>query len=330
MKELFASILNWIAGIVGNYGWSMVIFTIFMKLLVMPLSFKSRKSMRKMSALQPKIAKLQKLYANDQQKMNMKMQALYQKEKVSPMSGCLPMLISMIILIIMFNAMRLVANEKLAAQSLQLLASGNIEQAKETWLWIKNIWMPDTPFVPFVADKAQTLSIIPVDVWKASLTKITDPAQLTALQSLNITADNITGEAVFTALQASETWQALGGTAAIATRIPTGLFGTWNVFKTHNGLFILPILACVTQFLMSAGQNQQPQPENGSGAGTGKFMKYFFPLITLFFCFSYNAAFALYWVVSNVYAWVENMVFNLILDKQDKQESAVIEEDSIK
>ena len=70
MKELFASILNWIAGIVGNYGWSMVIFTIFMKLLVMPLSFKSRKSMRKMSALQPEIAKLQKRYANDQQKMD--------------------------------------------------------------------------------------------------------------------------------------------------------------------------------------------------------------------------------------------------------------------
>lgn len=325
MNQLFANILNWIAGIIGNYGWAMVIFTIFVKLLVMPLSFNSRKSMRKMAALQPEITKLQKRYANDQQKMNMKMQALYQKEKVSPMSGCLPMIISMVILIIMFNAMRLVANQNLAAQTLELLATG--KQTNESWLWIKNLWMPDTPFVPFVADKQQTLNLITAEVWQGALAKITDPAQISALSGLNLTADTITGDAVFAALQASEAWKAH---QTLAMSIPTGLFGTWNIFRDHNGLFILPVLACVTQFLMSMSQNQQqPQTEN-SAAGSGKFMKYFFPLITLFFCFSYNAAFALYWVVSNIYAWVENTVFNLVLDKKEKKESAVIEEDSIK
>jgi YidC/Oxa1 family membrane protein insertase len=131
---------------------------------------------------------------------------------------------------------------------------------------------------------------------------------------------------VFNVLSQNETWKSL---QTVSMTIPTGLFGTWQVFKQNNGLFILPVLACVTQFLMSAGQNQQqPTPDNGKG--TGNFMKYFFPLITLFFCFSYNAAFALYWVVSNIYAWIETIVLNKVIEKKDKEETAVIEEDGIK
>ena len=323
MNALFAGILNGINSLIQNYGWSMVIFTILMKLLVLPLNYKSRKSMRRMAEIQPEITKLQKKYANDQQKMNMKMQALYAKHKVSPMSGCLPMLISMVILIIMFNAMRQVANTNLARQTLELLATGT--QTNESWLWIKNVWMPDTPFVPYVAQNANSLAMITEDIWKNTLGTI--PAEwLPTLEGMSITADTINSTNVFNVLSQNETWKSL---QTVSMTIPTGLFGTWQVFKQNNGLFILPVLACVTQFLMSAGQNQQqPTPDNGKG--TGNFMKYFFPLITLFFCFSYNAAFALYWVVSNIYAWIETIVLNKVIEKKDNEESAVIEEDGIK
>lgn len=323
MNALFAGILNGINTVIQNYGWTMVIFTVLMKLLVLPLNYKSRKSMRRMAEIQPEITKLQKKYANDQQKMNMKMQALYAKHKVSPMSGCLPMLISMVILIIMFNAMRQVANTNLARQTLELLATGT--QTNESWLWIKNVWMPDTPFVPYVAQNANSLAMITEEIWKNTLSTV--PAEwLPALEGMAITAENINSTVVFNVLSQNETWKSL---QAVSMTIPTGLFGTWQIFKQNNGLFILPVLACVTQFLMSAGQNQQqPTPDNGKG--TGNFMKYFFPLITLFFCFSYNAAFALYWVVSNIYAWIETMVLNKVIEKKDKEETAVIEEDGIK
>ena len=153
MNEFFAGILNGINTVIGNYGWSMVIFTLLFKLIIMPLNYKSRKSMRRMSNLQPQMTKLQKKYENDKEKLNQKMSELYRKEGVNPMSGCLPMILSMAILIIMFNAMRMVANNELASQCLELLTTG--VQTNESWLWVKNIWMPDSPFHPIIADSSR-------------------------------------------------------------------------------------------------------------------------------------------------------------------------------
>ncbi|MBO5502415.1 MAG: YidC/Oxa1 family membrane protein insertase, partial [Clostridia bacterium] len=151
MTQFFANILTGINSLVGNYGWSMVIFTVLIKLLISPLDYKSRKGMRRTQLIQPEIAKLQKKYANDKDKMNQKMAELYRKENISPMSGCLPMLISMPLLFIMFAAMRNVANMELAKQAIDLLVSG--VQTNESWLWIQNIWMPDSPFYAAIADQ---------------------------------------------------------------------------------------------------------------------------------------------------------------------------------
>ena len=118
MNEFFAAILNGINTVINNYGWSMVVFTVLIKLLIVPLDYKSRKSMRRMTLVQPQMQKLQKKYANDKEKLNQKMSELYRKEKINPMSGCLPMLISMPILFIMFAAMRMVANTELAKQAI--------------------------------------------------------------------------------------------------------------------------------------------------------------------------------------------------------------------
>ena len=158
MNDFLVAILNGINSVIHNYGWSMVVFTLLIKLILLPLDYKSRKSMRRMTKLQPQIAKLQKKYANDKEKLNQKSAELYRQEGINPMSGCLPLLVSMAILWIMFAAMRTVANTEMASQALNLLTTGT--QANESWLWIKNIWMPDSPFNPVIADSAN-LRIIP-------------------------------------------------------------------------------------------------------------------------------------------------------------------------
>ena len=121
MNDFLVAILNGINSVIHNYGWSMVVFTLLIKLILLPLDYKSRKSMRRMTKLQPQIAKLQKKYANDKEKLNQKSAELYRKEGINPMSGCLPMLVSMVILFIMFAAMRTVANTEMASQALGLL-----------------------------------------------------------------------------------------------------------------------------------------------------------------------------------------------------------------
>ena len=109
INTFLVGILSGINTIVNNYGWSIVVFTILIKLVLFPLDLKSRKSMRRMSSLQPQIAKLQKKYANDKDKLNQKTAELYRKEHINPLSGCLPMLISLPVLFAMFAAMPLLA-----------------------------------------------------------------------------------------------------------------------------------------------------------------------------------------------------------------------------
>ena len=326
MNDFLVAILNGINSVIHNYGWSMVVFTLLIKLVLLPLDYKSRKSMRRMTKLQPQIAKLQKKYANDKEKLNQKSAELYRKEGINPMSGCLPMLVSMVILFIMFAAMRTVANTEMASQALGLLTTGT--QTNESWLWIKNIWMPDSPFNPVIADSAN-LRIIPADIWAKVFASL-DPASVTALAQYGIDAATISGETVFAALQ---TLPVYAEETQLWTVMPqlNLLIVNLSIYAHNNGWFILPILAAVTQYLMTLSQPQTAAADpNNPAASTNKFMKYFFPLFSLWICSSYNAIFALYWVVSNVFAWVQGLVMNKMFEKMDENQVETAGEGTLK
>ncbi len=91
-KPLF-KLLNWLYGFLGNFGIAILLMTVIVKILFLPIANKSYKSMGKMKALQPKIQALQERFKDDKMKMNEEMMKLYKKEKVNPVSGCLPMLL---------------------------------------------------------------------------------------------------------------------------------------------------------------------------------------------------------------------------------------------
>ena len=326
MNDFLVAILNGINSVIHNYGWSMVVFTLLIKLVLLPLDYKSRKSMRRMTKLQPQIAKLQKKYANDKEKLNQKSAELYRREGINPMSGCLPMLVSMVILFIMFDAMRTVANTEMASQALNLLTTGT--QTNESWLWIKNIWMPDSPFNPVIADSAN-LRVIPADIWAKVFASL-DPASVTALAQYGIDAATISGETVFAALQTLPIYAQETQLWATMPQINL-LIVNLSIYAHNNGWFILPILAAVTQYLMTLSQPQTAAADpNNPAAGTNKFMKYFFPLFSLWICSSYNAIFALYWVVSNVFAWVQGLVMNKMFEKMEENQLETAGEGTLK
>lgn len=80
------------------YGVAIILFTIIIKIILYPLTWKQMTSMRKMTELQPKMKELQNKYGNDKQKLNQKMMELYSKEQVNPYAGCLPLVIQLPIL----------------------------------------------------------------------------------------------------------------------------------------------------------------------------------------------------------------------------------------
>ena len=86
-------LLDKVHAIFGNWGWTIIVATLLLKLLFYPLSEASMRSMARMKALQPRIKQLQETYKDERDKLGKAMMELYQREKVNPVAGCLPMLI---------------------------------------------------------------------------------------------------------------------------------------------------------------------------------------------------------------------------------------------
>ena len=325
----FMIFLNWINSWVGNYGWSIVIFTLLIRLILLPLDIKSKKSMRAMSKIQPQMAALQAKYANDRDKMNQKLSELYKKEHVSPMSGCLPMLIQFPILIIMFNAMRYVGNERTIQMILDMKETGALQPgALQGWLWIKNVFQPDS----FAA------TILPA---------VGDPLRLIQAVSHSsiLTAENIETARTFLA---SDAYNAIAvnyapASAFLTTKLnllffaptltlPTSLA---NLFRYSNGLFILPLLAGFSQFFMTKIMNGKQTPEQKEQAQqsaaeqsnpmNSPVMKWFFPIFSIYICATSNAAFSIYWMAANVIQIVQQLFVNAWFERQDAKASALTE-----
>ena len=136
-------LLTFIYKLVGNYGISLIILTVLVKLLLYPLYFKQIKSTASMSSLQPKMKAIQEKYKNDKEKMNEEMGKLYKEENINPMGGCLPMLIQLPIIMGRFtllrNPMRYIADENM------------IFAVHQSFLWIKDLGQPDLWILPIAA-----------------------------------------------------------------------------------------------------------------------------------------------------------------------------------
>nr|WP_245157202.1 YidC/Oxa1 family membrane protein insertase [Anaerovorax sp. IOR16] len=128
---------------IDNYGITLIVFTVIVRLCLFPLYANQIKHTSKMQDLQPKMVAIQKKYANDKETMNQKMQELYQEEKFNPMLGCLPMLIQFPIIIGLFALLR---NPTLYIDNSSMLMA-----VHESFLWIPDLSQPDSWILPIAA-----------------------------------------------------------------------------------------------------------------------------------------------------------------------------------
>ena len=333
MNEALFNFLSWINSWTGSWGWAIVVFTILIRLVMTPLDFKSRVGMRKTAKIQPKMAELQKKYANDKEKLNQKTAELYKKEGVNPMSSCLPLLLTWPILIIVFSAMRTVANREILGQVTQIL--NNETPTLENFLWIRNLWMPDSLFSAALPD-LNTLRQIPADLWQNWYSGFGEELPV-LLQGLGLTAESFVSGNLNATIQTIQNAMMTGNAAyADALSVNGGwtfnlMITTLTVMKDYNGYMVLPILSAATQVLLTkiTGGQQNQNQAGDQAAATGKMMTWFFPLFSLFICFSYSSAFALYWVMGNLVSMGQTLLINKILDDREKK-ALVAGEGSVK
>lgn len=100
--NIFGYLLNFIYGIVNNYGIAIIIFTIILKLVMLPISIKQQKTLKKSAKMQVKVKEIQEKYSNDQVRQSQELMDLYKKENMSPFSGCLSSILQIILVLSMF------------------------------------------------------------------------------------------------------------------------------------------------------------------------------------------------------------------------------------
>ena len=345
MTDFLSNILSGIFGIVGNYGWAIVLFTILIRVLLLPLDIKNRKGMRKMQQIQPEINKLQQKYANDKAKLQQKQSELMKKEKYNPLSGCLPLLIQMPLLFAMFAAMRQISSHQTVDQVFVFL-NGDVP-LYEGWLWVKNLWMADSLFAS-IAPNLASLQVLGADVWQSVWAGLADPTKQTILANIAAHVPDFSGVLDFSsaealkasmpfiqnALSSMPAYQAALQTMPGWTNLNFILFNI-SVFNQYNGLLILPVLAGLTQVLMTKFTPGMAQPAAGAAApgqqaGMGNFMKYFFPVFSVYICLTSNAGFALYWVTSHLPASASHFGISAYFDSQDQEKVQLIGENTIR
>jgi len=124
-------LLKTIHAFVGNWGWSIILMTVLIKLVFYPLNAKAGRSMAQMKVLAPKMEKLKELYGDDRQKLNTAMMELYRTEKINPLGGCLPIVVQIPVFI-----------------ALYWVLLGSIELRHAPWIgWIHDLSAPDPYFI---------------------------------------------------------------------------------------------------------------------------------------------------------------------------------------
>ncbi|MBR2440560.1 MAG: membrane protein insertase YidC [Lentisphaeria bacterium] len=120
------ALLNWLKAISGSYGLAIILLTVIVKLVLWPLIHKGNKSMRRMGKIQPMLKELKEKYKDNPQLFNQKMMELYRQEKVSPMGGCLPMLLQFPVFIALYSTLE-----------------AAVELRNVPFLWAKDLSQPD-------------------------------------------------------------------------------------------------------------------------------------------------------------------------------------------
>ena len=133
LASVFGYVLNFIYELVKNYGLAIILFSILLKLIMLPLSIRQQKTMKKSIKIQEKTKEIQEKYKNDPTKMNQEIMDLYKRENMSPLSGCLSSILQIVLLFSIFYLVRspLTHMVKMEPETIEIYVNQIKEEATE-------------------------------------------------------------------------------------------------------------------------------------------------------------------------------------------------------
>ena len=338
MRGLYEAIMS-ATGMQASYAiiLTIFIFTLGVRCLSIFGDIKSRKSSMQMQELQPDLDKLMKKYQNDPKRMNQERNKLMKEKGVSTMSGCLPLLIMMPLLFMFINAFRAWSNEQMLSLLLTMdkdPQTGIALFSQYKFFWIFNIWRPDNLTSPVVLTGEQ--------FWRTfAATKATYIDKFIFYTEHQEALDELLLRMGFFVKDAAGALSIAEDNTVFLAAYETMMGPCIDTYKEYvNGWAILPLLAGGTSFLLSWVSMQQQNKNkkeqdtnnpNAQAANMGKSMMYIMPAMSVFFCWQYDATFSIYWIFSNVFATVINVILNkklpaMIERDRQKREAKLIKE----
>lgn len=291
----FAWLVRLFYNLTNSYGMAIILFTLVVKLIMVPFQMKSKKSMMRMSRMSGKLQEIQKKYANNQAKQSEEMQKLYAEEGVNPMSGCLWSLLPFPILLALYSIIR----------------------------------QPITHFMMLSQDVVQDMvaAVTNAGLDVSGIVQMKDGAA--------VVRDGITqllpyGQINLVKLITSEMPE-LGGTVDGWINMNYTSFGLdmaanpWSMVTHFTftwaaiGLILIPILAGGSQLLMTRITMKQ-QPQTDPSAASANRMMMFMPLFSVYIAFTMPAALGVYWIAQSAFAAVQEFFMGKFFNKKLEEE----------
>ena len=312
IKIPFGYLLDWLYQFTTNYGLSLILFAIIIKLVLLPASIKSKRSSMKMSRLSPRVQALQEKYAGDQQKQNEAIQALYKEEGVSMGGGCLWSFLPLFILFPLYAVVR---------QPITYMLHESVEVAAEIVTLIKNA-------VPEAFGKN--------DFYNEMIAASRIPEFAEELKG--IVANSRTLEGL--------NFNFLGINLGLQ---PDWKIWKWETYDWATiGLFLLPLASTGVQFLSmfitqkqnnsvitnEKGLQDEEMAKKSQANQSTQTMLYMMPLMTLWIGFTVPGALSIYWLIQGVASTIQDMIltqhFRKVYDAEDAiRQARAAEEEKI-
>ena len=307
--DLWATLINLFSNWLVNYGWTIIVFTIALKLVMSPLDIlqrtSSQKQTRVMSAMQPEMAALQQKYGNDKQKLNQEQAKLYKKYNINMGGMCFSMFITLGISLLVFGTLYgslrgfgedkmfesyakldnayITATAEAADQSLtgdaaiqyvedEIIVEYTKQQKENSWLWVKNVWKGDT----------NVSQLVDFDAY-AKYKKLSDE-------------DKAVAQTRYDAIE--------------------GIIEEEN--PGQNGYYVLLILAGLISFLTQFLSTKLMAPKGQKLNTMNKVMMAIIPITMVIFASTSNTVFTLYIITNSVMTAIISTIISLIMKKNDK------------
>ena len=280
----FGWIMRLIYDLVDNYALAILLFTIFTKLILFPISYKQQKNSAKMQRFNPKLEKLRKKYKDDPKKMQEEQMKLYQEENINPGASCLPMFLQFFILFgildVVYKPLSFILKMKdsVISSAFEIVRNVNPELAKQG------------------TSLRRELAILSAQHSDAS-----------AFQS--VLGDNLSAKM-------TEFYDKFNLFGINLGEVPSWHPDVWNA--TAIGLFLIPVLSGVLQLALTIYMQIYQKKKNPGMPNMGcmNIMLYAMPIFSVWFAFQVPAGVGFYWVCSSFFSLIQSVGLNCYFTKE--------------